>query len=65
MPKLSQLAPLVALATLCGLALTAAAQQPLLTGQSAFTDYAQQEPGVRHKITLSDLPAPNPARGRR
>ena len=36
-------------------------QQPLLTGQSAFTDWAQQRPGVRHKITLGDLPAPNPA----
>ncbi len=36
-------------------------QQPLLTGQAAFTDWAQQRPGVRHKITLGDLPAPNPA----
>ena len=52
---------LVTLSALGGLALTAAAQQPLLTGQSAFTDYAQEEPGVRHKITLADLPAPDPA----
>ncbi|QMV18162.1 sorbosone dehydrogenase family protein [Granulicella sp. 5B5] len=37
------------------------AQQPLLTGQSAFTDWNQQSPGVRHKITLSDLPQPKPA----
>ena len=51
----------VTLPALFVLALTAAAQQPLLTGQSAFTDYAQQQPGVRHKITLADLPAPNPA----
>ena len=36
-------------------------QQPLLTGQAAYTDWAQQRPGVRHKITLADLPAPNPA----
>jgi glucose/arabinose dehydrogenase len=42
-------------------ALSASAQQPLLTGQAAFTDYAHQQPGVRHKITLADLPAPNPA----
>jgi len=37
-----------------------AQQQPLLTGQAAFTDWNQQSPGVRHKITLADLPQPNP-----
>jgi glucose/arabinose dehydrogenase len=36
------------------------AQQPLLTGQAAFTDWNQQHPGVRHKITLADLPEPHP-----
>jgi glucose/arabinose dehydrogenase len=56
MPRLSPAVSLIAL-----FALSAAAQQPLLTGQAAFTDYAQQQPGVRHKITLADLPAPNPA----
>src|ERR1700751_1655770 len=61
MSRLNQLNPLLALAVLCGSALTAAAQQPLLPGQAAFTDYAQQDPGVRHKITLADLPAPDPA----
>jgi glucose/arabinose dehydrogenase len=61
MPRLNQLNRLVALPVLCGLALTAAAQQPLLTGQAAFTDYSKQDPGVRHKITLADLPAPDPA----
>jgi glucose/arabinose dehydrogenase len=40
--------------------LPCAAQQPLLTGQAAFTDWAQQAPGVRHKITLADLPEPRP-----
>jgi glucose/arabinose dehydrogenase len=45
--------------TLCTTA--ALAQQPLLTGQSSFTDWSQQQPGVRHKITLSDLPQPDPA----
>jgi len=51
--------PAIALA----LAATAATaqQQPLLTGQPAFTDWNQQAPGVRHKITLTDLPEPNPA----
>jgi glucose/arabinose dehydrogenase len=34
--------------------------QPLLTGQAAFTDWGQQQPGVRHKITLADLPEPKP-----
>jgi len=36
------------------------AQQPLLTGQAAFTDWNQQAPGVRHKITVADLPEPKP-----
>jgi len=48
-------------ASILALATTAAlAQQPLLTGQAAFTDWNQQHPGVRHKITLSDLPEPHP-----
>ena len=50
--------------TLLALALyasTAAAQQQVLTGQSSFTDWNQQHPGVQHKITVADLPAPNPA----
>ncbi len=34
--------------------------QTVLTGQAAFTDYNQQKPGVRHKITVADLPEPNP-----
>jgi glucose/arabinose dehydrogenase len=37
-----------------------AQQQPLLTGQPAFTDWSQQAPGIRHKITLADLPEPKP-----
>jgi glucose/arabinose dehydrogenase len=36
-----------------------AQQQRLLTGQAAFTDWNQQRPGVRHKISVADLPAPN------
>src|SRR5438874_1249681 len=42
-------------------AMMQAQQQPLLTGQAAFTDWNQQKPGVRHKITVADLPAPNDA----
>jgi glucose/arabinose dehydrogenase len=53
---------IVTLATLAVLASAAFAQQqgPLLTGQAAFTDWSQQKPGVRHKVTLSDLPGPHP-----
>jgi glucose/arabinose dehydrogenase len=29
-----------------------------LTGQAAFTDWNQEHPGVRHKITVADLPQP-------
>jgi glucose/arabinose dehydrogenase len=35
--------------------------QDVLTGQAAFTDWSQQKPGVRHHLTVGDLPAPNPA----
>ncbi len=48
--------PLILLAACT--ATVASAQQPLLTGQAAFTDWSQQAPGVRHKITLADLPRP-------
>jgi glucose/arabinose dehydrogenase len=37
-----------------------AAQPKVLTGQAAFTDWNQQAPGVRHKLTLADLPEPKP-----
>lgn len=48
-------------AALAFAALTASAQQqPVLTGQAAFTDWNQQAPGIRHKITLADLPQPKP-----
>ncbi len=30
----------------------------VITGQAAFTDYTQEHPGVRRKITLADLPEP-------
>ncbi len=38
----------------------AAQTAPTLTGQAAFTDYSQEHPGVRRKITVADLPEPNP-----
>lgn len=41
-------------------AATAWAQQPVLTGQDAFTDYSKERPGVRRHITVADLPQPKP-----
>ena len=35
------------------------AQQKVLTGQDAFTDYTKEHPGVRRHLTVADLPAPN------
>ena len=32
--------------------------QQTLTGQAAFTDYTQEHPGVRRKVTVADLPQP-------
>ena len=62
-PRITLLA--LALFTTAALAQKAPAnapsQPPLLTGQAAFTDWNQQHPGVRHKITAADLPAPNPS----
>ena len=34
--------------------------QEILTGPSAFADWNQQQPGVRRKITVADLPDPKP-----
>jgi len=36
------------------------AAQQTITGQAAFADWNQEQPGVRRKITLSDLPEPRP-----
>src|SRR3984957_15976171 len=56
---------LIALSLIALLALGAATSGAqttgqVLTGQAAFTDWNQQSPGVRHKITLADLPQPKP-----
>jgi glucose/arabinose dehydrogenase len=37
--------------------------QPVKTGQDAFTDYSQESPGVRRKLTVADLPAPYATKG--
>jgi glucose/arabinose dehydrogenase len=41
-------------------AFVAAQSGTTITGQAAFTDYSQEHPGVRRKITLADLPEPKP-----
>jgi glucose/arabinose dehydrogenase len=68
MLKYSQRQPLVllALASLFGPALSLPAQSSsgtVLTGQSAFTDYSKESPGVRRKLTVADLPAPYATKG--
>jgi len=57
---MSKLTSCLLAASLPFAACTVHAQKPVLTGQAAFTDFNQQAPGVRHKITLADLPEPKP-----
>ena len=57
---MSKLTACLIAASLPFAACVAHAQKPVLTGQAAFTDFNQQTPGVRHKITLADLPEPKP-----
>jgi glucose/arabinose dehydrogenase len=40
------------------LSLLPAGAQQTLTVQAAFTDYTQEHPGVRRKVTVADLPQP-------
>ncbi len=49
-----------AAATVILAALPLSAQQTV-TGPAAFADWNQQQPGVRRKITVADLPAPAPS----
>ena len=34
------------------------ADGPTLTGKAAFTDYSQEKPGIRRKLSVADLPEP-------
>jgi glucose/arabinose dehydrogenase len=52
--------PLLAL-SLLPVTLVAQSNTKTITGQSAFAAWNQQQPGVRRKITVADLPAPNTA----
>jgi glucose/arabinose dehydrogenase len=65
MQKLSVSLGLVALA-LPLIAAPAFADGPhgqVLTGQQAFTNYAEEHPGVRRHLTVADLPAPYATKG--
>lgn len=54
--------PLAILALALALALPAAVTaQQTITGKAAFAGWDQQKPGVRRKITVADLPEPNPS----
>jgi glucose/arabinose dehydrogenase len=55
------LTPLLALSLLPATTLIAQTDTKTITGQAAFGDWNQQQPGVRRKITAADLPAPNTA----
>ena len=46
----------ISLLTVVGVSLPSGAQT--LTGPAAFTDYSKEQPGVRRKVTVADLPAP-------
>lgn len=52
--------PLLALSLLPS-TLIAQSHTKTITGQDAFADWDKQQPGVRKKITVADLPAPNTA----
>src|ERR1700729_3090851 len=53
-------APTVILTATAVLLPAALPAQQTITGQAAFADWNQQQPGVRRKITVADLPEPKP-----
>ncbi|HUZ93308.1 MAG TPA: sorbosone dehydrogenase family protein [Edaphobacter sp.] len=59
LPSLLQMLAFASIASVLPLSLSAQSTQTI-TGQNAFTDYSQEHPGVRRKITVADLPAPAP-----
>ena len=50
----------LSISLLAACTMTSRAQQPVLTGQDAFTDYSKEQPGVRRHLTVADLPQPKP-----
>jgi glucose/arabinose dehydrogenase len=53
-------ATLLALLAFAPAFLPLAQAQQIVTGQAAFADWNQQQPGVHREITLADLPQPKP-----
>jgi glucose/arabinose dehydrogenase len=47
--------------TLAATAAAFALPASVFAQQAPFADYAQQKPGAHHKVTLADLPDPNPS----
>jgi len=43
------------------IALAAQTRQDSVTGQAAFADWSQEKPGVSRKLSVADLPEPDPA----
>ena len=58
--ELSSIAILQAALGIATAILPSAQAQQIVTGQAAFADWNQQEPGARRKITVADLPNPKP-----
>src|SRR5271154_84040 len=58
--KFSSTVILPALLAIAPTMLVPAQAQQIVTGQAAFADWNQQQPGVRREITLADLPQPKP-----
>ena len=56
----SKLLSYLSLVPLClvGACPVASAASSVLTGQAAFSDYSQEAPGVKRKLTVEDLPKP-------
>ena len=55
-PALSLISALPLMTLALAAPANARAQSATITGRAAFTDYSQEAPGVRRKITVADLP---------
>lgn len=51
--------------TACGAGIVARAAETMFAGKEAYGDYTRDAPGVWHKITVADLPAPFATEGAR
>ena len=51
----------VVVVAVAAISLGAQTKQSPVTGQAAFADWSQEKPGTLRKISISDLPEPDPA----